>query len=106
MPEKTFPPWYNFIKEKHGGFLEAVEGLGETVRKSGPLEAKTTHLIQLAAAAAIRSQGSVHSHTRRALQAGATPEEIVHALILLTSTIGFPNVSAALSWSYDVMGQK
>ena len=106
MPEKTFPPWYNFIKEKHGGFLEAVEGLGETVRKSGPLEAKTTHLIQLAAAAAIRSQGSVHSHTRRALQAGATPEEIIHALILLTSTIGFPNVSAALSWSYDVMGQK
>ena len=106
MPEKTFPPWYNFIKEKHGGFLEAVEGLGETVRKSGPLEAKTTHLIHLAAAAAIRSQGSVHSHTRRALQAGATPEEIVHALILLTSTIGFPNVSAALSWSYDVMGQK
>ena len=106
MPGKSFPPWYNFIKEKHPGFLEAVEGLGERVRQAGPLEAKTSHLIQLAAAAAIRSQGSVHSHTRRALQAGATPEEIIHALILLTSTIGFPNVSAALSWSYDVMGQK
>ena len=106
MPEKSFPPWYKFIKEKHPGFLEAVEGLGERVRQAGPLEAKTSHLIQLAAAAPIRSQGSVHSHTRRALQAGATPEEIIHALILLTSTIGFPNVSAALSWSYDVMGQK
>lgn len=106
MPEKTFPPWYNFIKKKHGGFLEAVEGLGETVRQAGPLEAKTAHLIQLAAAAAIRSEGSVHSHTRRALQAGASPEEIIHALILLTSTIGFPNVSAALSWAYDVMGEK
>ncbi|MDD2902228.1 MAG: carboxymuconolactone decarboxylase family protein [Syntrophales bacterium] len=106
MPEKSFPPWYNFIKKNHPGFLEAVEGLGERVRQAGPLEAKTSHLIQLAAAAAIRSQGSVHSHTRRALQAGASPEEIIHALVLLTSTIGFPNVSAALSWAYDVMGQK
>jgi alkylhydroperoxidase/carboxymuconolactone decarboxylase family protein YurZ len=60
--------------------------------------------VQLAAAAAIRSEGAVHSHVRRALQAGARPEEIYHAIILLTSTIGFPNTSAALSWVYDVMG--
>ena len=106
MPEKTFPKWYNFIKKKHGGFLEAVENLGEAVRAAGPLDAKTAHLIQLAAAAASRSEGSVHSHARRALQAGASPEEIIHALILLTSTIGFPQTSAALSWVYDVLGDK
>jgi alkylhydroperoxidase/carboxymuconolactone decarboxylase family protein YurZ len=64
---------------------------------------KTSHLIQLAAAAAIRSEGSVHSHTRRALEAGAKADEIYHAIILLTSTIGFPTVSAALSWADDVI---
>jgi 4-carboxymuconolactone decarboxylase len=106
MPEKSYPKWYNFIKKEHAGFLEAVEGLGEAVRQAGPLDAKTSHLIQLAAAAAIRSEGSVHSHTRRALQAGAEPEEIIHALVLLTSTIGFPNTSAALSWAYDVIREK
>jgi alkylhydroperoxidase/carboxymuconolactone decarboxylase family protein YurZ len=58
--------------------------------------------MQLAAAAAIRSEGAVHSHTRRALEAGAAADEICHALILLTSTIGFPNVMAALSWAEDV----
>jgi alkylhydroperoxidase/carboxymuconolactone decarboxylase family protein YurZ len=58
--------------------------------------------VQLAAAAAIRSEGAVHSHARRALAAGATPEEIQHAVIALTSTIGFPNVMAALSWINDV----
>lgn len=106
MPEKGYPKWYSFIKGKHGDFLEALERLGETLRTAGPLDAKTSHLIQLGAAAAIRSEGSVHSHVRRAMQAGASPEEIVHAVVLLTSTIGFPNTSAALSWVHDVLGEK
>jgi len=106
MTEKSYPPWYNFLKKKHGHFLEALERLGEAVRTTGPLDEKTSHLIQLAAAAASRSEGSVHSHVRRAMEAGAKPEEIVHAVILLTSTIGFPKTSAALSWVYDVLGEK
>ena len=103
MSEVKYPPWYTHLKEKHGGFVKALEQLGESVRQEGPLPERTAHLIQLAAAAAIRSEGSVHSHTRRALQAGVTPEEIYHALIMLTSTIGFPTVSASLSWAYDVI---
>ena len=106
MTKKSYPKWYSFLKKKHGNFFEALERLGEEVRAAGPLDEKTSHLIQLAAAAAIRSEGSVHSHVRRAMQAGATPEEIVHAIVLLTSTIGFPNTSAALSWVYDVIGEK
>jgi AhpD family alkylhydroperoxidase len=105
MSEERYPGWYLFIKEKHGNFIKALEQLGETVRQEGPLDDKTAHLVQLAAAAASRSEGSVHSHTRRALKAGATPEEIYHAVILLTSTIGFPHTSAALSWVYDVLGE-
>jgi 4-carboxymuconolactone decarboxylase len=103
MSEVKYPPWYAHLKEKYGAFFKALEQLGESIRQEGPLPAKTAHLIQLAAAAAIRSEGSVHSHTRRALQAGATPEEICHALIMLTSTIGFPTVSAALSWAHEVI---
>jgi AhpD family alkylhydroperoxidase len=106
MSEETYPGWYAFIKENHGNFIKALEDLGTVVRKEGPLDEKTTHLIQLAAAAAIRSEGAVHSHVRRALKAGATPEEIYHAVILLTSTIGFPNTSAAMSWVYDILGEE
>jgi alkylhydroperoxidase/carboxymuconolactone decarboxylase family protein YurZ len=36
---------------------------------------------------------------------GANAEEINHAIILLTSTIGFPAVSAALSWADDILGK-
>ena len=48
------------------------------------------HLIQLAAAAA----NKLH---------GATPEEIRHAVLVLTGTIGFPTVAAAMSWVDDVI---
>ncbi len=106
MPKENFPAWYNLIKEKHGKFIEALEQLGETPRREGPLDEKTTHLVQLAAAAAIRSEGAVHSHLRRAIQAGATHEEIYHTIIMLTSTIGFPNTSAALSWVYSALEKK
>jgi AhpD family alkylhydroperoxidase len=103
MEHGKLPKWYAHIREKYPQFASALETLGETVRKEGPLDQKTSHLIQLAAAAAIRSEGSVHSHARRALQAGATVEEIVHSLLLLTSTIGFPATSAALSWVYGLL---
>ncbi len=106
MSEETFPGWYKFIRENHGKFVNCLEQLGEVVRKEGPLDEKASHLIQLAAAAAIRSEGSVHSHVRRALKAGAEAEEIYHTLLLLTSTIGFPTVAAALSWAYDILGAR
>lgn len=103
MNQETYPAWYNFIKEHHGKFIKALSHLGEVARTEGPLDEQTSQLIQLAAAAAIRSEGSVHSHARRALEAGATPEEVYHAIILLTSTIGFPNTSAALNWVHRLL---
>jgi 4-carboxymuconolactone decarboxylase len=106
MRQKNTPKWFDYVEQKHPKFMNAVEQLGKAVREEGPLDEKTSNLIQLAAAAAIRSEGAVHSHTKRALEAGAKKEEITHAIVLLTSTIGFPNVSAALSWADDVMGEK
>ena len=103
MPEQEYPNLYVSIRQRHPKYIAALEQLGSAVREAGPLDQKTSQLIQLAGAAAIRSEGSVHSHTKRALAAGATPEEIRHALILLTSTVGYPNVAAALSWVEDVL---
>jgi alkylhydroperoxidase/carboxymuconolactone decarboxylase family protein YurZ len=106
MAKKDVPEWYEFTRTKYKKVITSLEKLGETLRKEGPLDEKTSHLVQLGAAAAIRSEGSVHSHARRAIAAGAQPDEVYHAIILLTSTIGFPNTSAALSWAYDVINGK
>jgi 4-carboxymuconolactone decarboxylase len=99
------PPHYQFEKQRHEQFMTAVEVLGKTLKNQGPLEAKTAHLLQLAASVAIHSEGGVHSHVRQAINNGATPDEIHHAIILLTSTVGFPTVSAGLSWAADILGR-
>ena len=101
MPK--LPDQYLSIKKRFSKFFTAAKNLGKATSTAGPIHAKTAQLIQLAAAAAIRSEGSVHSHAKRALDAGAKPDELYHAIILTTSIIGFPTVSAALSWADDVM---
>jgi AhpD family alkylhydroperoxidase len=106
MSQKKPPKWYATLEKRHPHFMIAVQELGKIVKQEGPLDEKTANLVQLAAAATLRSEGAVHSHARRALEAGATPEEIYHAVIVLTSTVGFPSVSAALSWVADVVGEK
>lgn len=104
MPEQKVPvKHYQFLTQNFPDVLSAVENLGATVRGSGPLKGKSAELIQLAGAAAAQSEGSVHSHTRRALKAGASQEEIYHTLMLLVSTIGFPKVSAAITWARDII---
>ncbi len=97
------PDQYTGIGKRFKRYFNALNNLGKAARESGPLDEKTSQLIQLAAAASVRSEGSVHSHARRALQSGAKPEELYHTLLLLTSTIGFPTVSAALSWIDDII---
>lgn len=94
---------YQVLAKSYPKVFEGVEALGKVVRGAGPLDEKTSQLVQLAAAAATGSEGAVHSHVRRAIKAGASAEEIEHTLLLLISTIGFPQTMAALSWSRDLL---
>ncbi|RJX33601.1 MAG: carboxymuconolactone decarboxylase family protein [Desulfurivibrio sp.] len=104
MSDRSIPSrHYHELARLFPEAMTALENLGATLRSAGPLDAKSSHLIQLAGAAATQSEGAVHSHTRRALAAGASREEIYHALLLLVSTIGFPKVAAAFTWSKDVL---
>ena len=103
--EDRLPGHYRFEKKKREQYIQALEALGETLKTQGPLDLKMTHLVQLAAAVAIRSEGAVHSHVRQALSNGATCEDVYHTIVLLTSTVGFPTVSAALSWAEDLVSE-
>lgn len=94
---------YNSIAKRYPAVIDAIEAVGQVVRHSGPLDDVTAQLVQLAAAAAMHSEGAVHSHVRRALNSGASPEQVRHTVLLLTSTIGFPGMMAALSWADDVL---
>lgn len=99
----TPPSHYLKYKDSYPELFAAWDAIGKSARAAGPIPARNGHLIQLAAAAAVRSEGAVHSHVRRALELGVTPDEIRQALMLTAATIGFPAVMAALSWAEDIM---
>jgi len=99
---QELPKHYMSIGRRYEKYGDVLSDLGRVVKEIGPIDDQTSHLIQLAASAAIRSEGAVHSHARQAMEQGASSEEVYQSLLLLTSTIGFPNVAAAISWVDDL----
>ena len=97
------PGRYLKFQKDHPKVFEAYEALGQATQEAGPLPAKTRALIKLALAVGARMEGAVHSHARRAVEAGCSAEEIRHVALLATPTIGFPSMMATLSWIDDVL---
>ncbi|MEW5986863.1 MAG: carboxymuconolactone decarboxylase family protein [Chloroflexota bacterium] len=92
------PKTYQQFQKEHTAVWQAYESLG-ALAAEGPLDQKTRELVKLGMAAAVQSESAVHSHTYRALAAGATAAEIEHTILLGVTTLGFPTMMAALSWA-------
>ena len=97
------PRPYQQFQTQHAKVWTAYEQLGLTAAEEGPLDQKSRELIKLAMSAATRSESAVHSHVHRALEAGATTDEVEHTIVLGITTIGFPAMMAALSWAQAAM---
>lgn len=97
------PSHYVKFQREYPEVFRAYEALGLATQNAGPVPPKTRALIKLALAVGARLEGAVHSHTRRAVEAGCSPEEIRHVVLLATPTIGFPAMMATLSWVDDVL---
>ena len=107
VAKKTQPPThFQQFGKKYPTIMRAYESLGEATQQAGPLDAKMRCLVKLAIATGALREGAVHSHARRALQAGCKPDEIRHVVLLATTTLGFPSMMAALTWVEDMLGRK
>jgi 4-carboxymuconolactone decarboxylase len=100
---QQLPNAYQSFQEQYPAVFDAYNQLGAAVHSQGPLEERTRDLVKLALAIGIGSEGAVHSHTRKALASGATPEEIRQVVLLSVPTIGFPKMMAALTWVEDIL---
>lgn len=105
MTEKL-PNAYSKFMQEYPQVWEAYNDLGAAVHGQGPLDEKSRELVKLGIAIGIGSEGAVHSHTRKALGAGASHEEIRHVALLAIPTIGFPASMAALTWVEDILDPK
>jgi AhpD family alkylhydroperoxidase len=97
------PRSYERWTAEYPAVAQAYSKLGEAVHRAGPLDERTRALLKLAISVGARLEGGVHSHVRKALAAGATPEEIRQVALLALPTIGLPSMMASLSWVNDIL---
>ncbi len=100
---KKLPGRYQQFKEEFPKISQAYDAIGRLTAEDGPLDEKLVQLIKLGMAVASSQEGAVHSHARRALEAGATREEIRQVALLGLTTVGFPRMMAGLTWIDDVL---
>lgn len=79
--------------------IRGVAALDNAFRKTGRLEPKVHELISLAVAVTTRCDGCISVRTKKAVEAGATLEEISEAL----GTAIALNAGAALAYSARVL---
>jgi alkylhydroperoxidase/carboxymuconolactone decarboxylase family protein YurZ len=82
---------------------KAYQDLGKACAEAGPLDSRARRLVKLALAAGSGSEGAVHSHARRAIEEGLSPDELRHVATLAITTLGFARAVAALTWIDDVL---
>jgi alkylhydroperoxidase/carboxymuconolactone decarboxylase family protein YurZ len=100
--QAKLPPQLTKLTKDHSGVWTAYQALGEACAKTGPLDGRTRRLVKLALAIGARSEGAVHSHTRRGLEEGLSADELRHVAMLAIPTLGFPTSIAAMSWIDDI----
>ena len=101
--DKKLPSAYRRFAEAQPRIMKAYEELSAATLADGPLDRKHAELVKIGITVGAGLEGATHSHVRRALEAGAAPDEIRHAIRLALTTVGFPSMMAALGWANDVI---
>lgn len=97
------PKHFTDFVEAYPQVGKAYGDLGKAVTEAGPLDKKTQLLIKVGISIAAGLEGGTHSNARKAMEAGATPEELRHAAMLCLTTIGFPGMMKGMAWVEDVI---
>lgn len=89
---------YTVFKSEYPELNEKIEASGRALHvDGGPLDERVRGLLKVAMSAATRHHRALETHLVAAREAGASDEEIVHALLLLVPTCGFPTFMEAYS---------
>ncbi|OGU59022.1 MAG: carboxymuconolactone decarboxylase [Ignavibacteria bacterium GWF2_33_9] len=100
------PKRYKKFQEEYPDVANHYEGLADAVKVCGPLDTKTVSMIKLAISTGAKLEGAVHSHARKALKSGCTPEELKQVIMLAMPSLGLPSTMAAFSWLEDIIGDE
>jgi alkylhydroperoxidase/carboxymuconolactone decarboxylase family protein YurZ len=103
MAQETLPSRAGQLANESPEIWRTYQALGNACAEAGPLDDRARRLVKLALAVGVRSEGAVHSHVRRGIDEGLSPDELRHVAALAIPTLGFPAAVAALTWIDDVL---
>ena len=93
------PKTFKRFVEAYPALGEAHEQIAKFVDQAGPLDRKTCELIKIGLSVGAGLETATRSHTRRALEHGASRAEVEQAILLAMNTCGFPRTVAAWKWA-------
>jgi 4-carboxymuconolactone decarboxylase len=91
------------FERSHPEVWKAYMVLRDQCDLAGPLDPKITELIKLGIETAGERKGGLKAHIHRAQAAGASEEEIYHAILLATPLIGLPSVLEAFQTAREAL---
>lgn len=97
------PKRYKQMHVDYPDLMESYESFGDAAKNAGPLSPREVALVKLAISLAAGLEGAAHSHCRKALEAGCSPDDLRHVAMVSAPTIGFPTMMRAKSWVEDVI---
>ncbi len=98
-PAGKVPGTFKDFITKFPALGRAHEQVAKAVESAGPIDAKTCALIKIGICVGAGLESATRSHVRRAMEHGATEQEIEQAILLAMNTVGFPKTVAAWSWA-------
>ena len=101
-PQVELPGTAGQVAQEKPELWRAFQALGAAAGAAGPLSEREQRLVNLALALGGDSEGATHSHTRRGLAEGVSPEELEHIAFLAITTLGWPQAIRGLTWIRDV----
>ena len=101
-PQVELPGTAGQVAQEKPELWRAFQALGAATGAAGPLSEREQRLVNLALALGGDSEGATHSHTRRGLAEGVSPEELEHIAFLAITTLGWPQAIRGLTWIRDV----
>ncbi len=95
--------YYQNLKNRYPSVTQGFDQLAGACSAAGPLDGKTQALVKLGVALGLGSEGDVQNLAMQAMNMGAGADELRHAVLLSTTTAGFPAMIVAMQWVEEVI---
>ena len=92
--------------ERYPKVWSAHETLGLECKQAGPLNEKQIQLIKIAVTGTLALETAFKTHVKKAVEAGASKDEIEHAIIQLLPILGMGRTMMAMKWYQESLRRK